>query len=129
MIDSRLIKIASNTKYYGLKDKFTFKTNLKNSKCGDKISMEIIVNKNIIKELRYETESCILCQASASVLADIVKNKRVKTFKQNLNKYLNMKKEKAPKIYKNLNFLLSKKYKNRKDCTLLPLRAFYKAVK
>ena len=90
MIDSRLIKIASNTKYYGLKDKFTFKTNLKNSKCGDKISMEIIVNKNIIKELRYETESCILCQASASVLADIVKNKRVKTFKQNLNKYLNL---------------------------------------
>ena len=104
MIDSRLIKIASNTKHYGLKDKFTFKTDLKNSKCGDKISIEITVNKNIIKELRYETEACILCQASASVLADIVKNKSIKTFKQNLNKYLNMKKDKTPKIYKNLNF-------------------------
>lgn len=129
MIDNKLLEIASNTKFYGLKNNYTYKTNLKNSICGDKISMEISLKKNIIKEIRYEAEACIFCQASANILADIAKNKDVCVLKNNLFKYLNIKKEKMPKMYKNLNFLLSKKYLSRKDCTLLPLRAFYKAVK
>ena len=91
--------------------------------------MEISLKKNIIKEVRYEAEACIFCQASANILADIAKNKDVCVLKNNLFKYLNIKKKKMPKMYKNLNFLLSKKYLSRKDCTLLPLRAFYKAVK
>ena len=129
MIDNKLLEIASNTKFYGLKNNYTYKTNLKNSICGDKISMEISLKKNIIKEVRYEAEACIFCQASANILADIVKNKDVCVLKNNLFKYLNIKKKKMPKMYKNLNFLLSKKYLSRKDCILLPLRAFYKAVK
>ena len=52
MIDNRLLKIASNTRFYGLKNNYTYKTNLKNSTCGDKISIEIILKKNTIKELR-----------------------------------------------------------------------------
>ena len=129
MIDNKLLKIASNTKFYGLKNNYTYKTNLKNSICGNKISMEISLKKNIIREIRYEAEACIFCQASANILADIVKNKDVCVLKNNLFKYLNIKKKKMPKMYKNLNFLLSKKYLSRKDCILLPLRAFYKAVK
>ena len=129
MIDNKLLEIASNTKFYGLKNNYTYKTNLKNSICGDKISMEISLKKNIIKEVRYEAEACIFCQASANILADIAKNKDVCVLKNNLFKYLNIKKKKMPKMYKNLNFLLSKKYLSRKDCILLPLRAFYKAVK
>ena len=128
MINSRLLKIASNTKFYGLKNNYTYKTNLKNSTCGDKISIEITLKKNTIKELRYETEACIFCQASASTLAEIAKNSNFSNFKNNLSKYLNFKK-KVPKRFKNLNFLFEKKYMNRKDCILLPFKAFYKAVK
>ena len=100
MIDNKLLKIASNTKFYGLKNNYTYKTNLKNSICGDKISMEISLKKNNIKEIRYEAEACIFCQASANVLADIVKNKDVFVLKNNLLKYLNIKKEKIPKNLK-----------------------------
>ena len=128
MIDSKVLKIASNTQFYGLKNNFTFKTNLKNSKCGDKISIEITLKKNIIKELRYETEACVLCQASASVLADIAKNTKFSILKNNLDKYLNFEK-KVPKKFKNLLYLLSKKYMSRKDCIHLPFKAFYKAIK
>ena len=35
-----------NTKFYGLKNNYTYKTNLKNSTCGDKISIEISLKKN-----------------------------------------------------------------------------------
>ena len=128
MIDSRLLKIASNTKYYGLKNSYTFKTKLKNSTCGDKISIEITLKKNTIQELRYETESCIFCQASASTLANIAKNTNLGELKTNLMKYLNLSK-KVPKKFNNLTYLMKKKYMSRKDCILLPFKAFYKAIK
>ena len=47
MIDNRLLRIASNTRFYGLKNDYTYKTNLKNSICGDKISIEISLKKII----------------------------------------------------------------------------------
>ena len=40
-----------------------------------KIKIEVVVKKNEISSMRYETESCIFCQASASILA-----KRIKLF-------------------------------------------------
>ena len=128
MIDNRLLKIASNTKYYGLKNSYTFKTKLKNSTCGDKISIEITLKKNTIQELRYETESCIFCQASASTLANIAKNTNLGDLKTNLRKYLNLSK-KVPKKFNNLTYLMKKKYMSRKDCILLPFKAFFKAIK
>ena len=128
MIENRLLKIASNTRFYGLKNNYTYKTNLKNSICGDKISIEIMLKKNTIKELRYETEACIFCQASASTLANIAKNTNFSDLKRNLSKYLNLSK-KVPKKFNNLTYLLKDKYMNRKDCILLPFKAFYKAIK
>ena len=128
MIDNRLLKIASNTKFYGLKNNYTYKSNLKNSTCGDKISIEITLKKNTIHELRYETESCIFCQASASTLANIAKNTNFGDLKANLKNYLNLSK-KAPKKFNNLTYLLKEKYMSRKDCILLPFKAFYKAIK
>ena len=128
MINNRLLKIASNTKFYGLKNNYTYKSNLKNSTCGDKISIEITLKKNTIHELRYETESCIFCQASASTLANIAKNTNFGDLKANLKSYLNLSK-KAPKKFNNLTYLLKEKYMSRKDCILLPFKAFYKAIK
>tara|TARA_Y200000002_G_scaffold28355_1_gene21275 strand:+ start:370 stop:756 length:387 start_codon:yes stop_codon:yes gene_type:complete len=128
MINNRLLKIASNTKFYGLKNNYTYKSNLKNSTCGDKISIEITLKKNTIHELRYETESCIFCQASASTLAHIAKNTNFSDLKANLKSYLNLSK-KAPKKFNNLTYLLKEKYMSRKDCILLPFKAFYKAIK
>ena len=107
---------------------YTYKTNLKNSTCGDKISIEISLKKNTIIELRYETEACIFCQASASTLANIAKNTNFSDLKKNLSKYLNFSK-KVPKKFNNLTYLLKDKYMKRKDCILLPFKAFYKAIK
>ena len=97
MIENRLLKIASNTKFYGLKNNYTYKTILKNSTCGDKISIEISL-KNTIQELRYETEACIFCQTSASTLASIAKNTNFSELKKNLSKYLNFSKKSTKKI-------------------------------
>ena len=53
MISEEIIKIASNTSNVGLKKKYSHKISLKNSICGDKITLGIIANKkkNNINEL------------------------------------------------------------------------------
>ena len=82
----------------------------------------------VIKEIRYETEACIFCEASASTLAIIARNTKINVLKNDLNKYLNLDK-KIPNKFRDLTYLLKEKYMNRKDCILLPFKAFYKAIK
>ena len=41
MITNKIIKIALDTKNFGLKNNFTHKAQLKNKKCGDIIKIEI----------------------------------------------------------------------------------------
>tara|TARA_B110000858_G_C17662069_1_gene407794 strand:+ start:599 stop:874 length:276 start_codon:yes stop_codon:yes gene_type:complete len=85
MITSEIIRIALNTKNVGLKKKYNFKSNLKNSMCGDKIELELIVKNSKINSMKYETESCIYCEASASLLATKIKNLDLTTAINELN--------------------------------------------
>ena len=91
MINSKIIKIALSTKNAGLKNKFTHKSSVKNSLCGDLIKTEFIANKSKIKSMRYETQSCILCEASASLLSSKIKNAKISDLTKEIQ---NIKKQK-----------------------------------
>tara|TARA_B100001059_G_C17818513_1_gene576768 strand:+ start:369 stop:770 length:402 start_codon:yes stop_codon:yes gene_type:complete len=132
MISKKIIQIASNTKYSGLKNYFTHKSTIKNSLCGDKIKIELIANKKVIRSMRYEVESCILCEASASLIANKIKNysfinfkKDVKTLKDNIKN----KKTIIPSKFKEFRHLITKDNLNRVNCVILPLQALLKAFK
>ena len=45
MINKEIIKIASNTSNVGLTKKYSHKISLKNSFCGDKITLGIVASK------------------------------------------------------------------------------------
>jgi len=132
MIDTKIIKIASNTKFVGLNNNFTHKSSLKNSLCGDLIKVEIIANKSKIKSMRYETESCLLCEASASLLANKVKDCSIKSIKKDINKLKRTivdKNYKIPLKFKEFKDLIDKNNLNRVNCIILPLEALLKAFK
>ena len=132
MIDTKIIKIASNTKYVGLKNNFTHKSSLKNSLCGDYIKVEFIANKSKIKSMRYETEACILCEASASLLANKINKIRFDDLKKDLNNLKKIKKNKNlnyPLKFNELKKLLNKKTLKRINCVILPMEALFKAFK
>ncbi len=132
MINKKILKIASNTKNVGLKNKFTHRTSLKNSICGDFLKVEFILTKNIIKSMRYETESCILCEASASLLSKKVRSKNVLTLKKEINllkKKVSENSSSLPKKFKEFGNLISKNNINRVNCVILPLEAFLKVFK
>ncbi len=132
MINSKIIKIASITSNVGLLDKFTHKSSIKNSLCGDFIKAEFIVSKSKIKSMRYETESCILCEASASLFSRNIKNFKVKDLAKEIikiKKFKNNLNYQFPKKLKEFDKLLNAKNIDRLSCVILPMEAFLKAFK
>ena len=132
MINLKIINLASNTANYGLKKNSTHYASYRNKICGDTIKVEINSNGKKIKDMRYETESCIFCQASASTLARIIKLIPIKNLKKEIAKiYDSFDKEKfvLPKKYNLFKPLMNKKNKNRLECIMLPFNAILKALK
>ena len=133
MITNEIIKIASNTSNVGLTNKYTFKSTQKNSMCGDIIKIELIANNSKINSMKYETESCIYCEASASLLAKKIKNLTVSVVKKELNKIKDISSNDANYIFfkkfLEFKFLINKNNIKRLNCVLLPINAVLKALK
>ena len=133
MISNEIIKFASNTSNVGLTNKYTFKSTKKNSMCGDLIKVELIQKNSKINSMKYETESCVLCEASASLLSKKIKNLPIKTIKEELNKLRNISLKDLkfifPKRFKEFKFLINKDNSNRLNCIYLPVDAVLKALK
>jgi len=132
MIDSKIVKIASFTKNVGLKNDFTHKSSIKNSLCGDFIKTEFIVHGSKVKSMRYETESCILCEASASLFSRKIKNAKIKNLEKEIKRIKDFKKKSNYNFsirFKEFSKLINKKNINRLNCVILPMEAFLKAFK
>ena len=132
MINSKIIEIASNTKFYGLNNIYTHKASMKNKKCGDRIDVEINIRLNKIKNMRYETESCIFCQASASILANKDSLFSIKNLKDEIDLVLSCFEKKKTKLPKKLivfKKIINKNNASRLDCIILPFKAIIKALK
>ena len=68
----------------------------------------------------YDTESCIFCQASASLLSRIIKKSNIKTLRNDVNEInLSNKNKKIllKRKYKPFRKLFQQKYKERFNCT------------
>jgi nitrogen fixation NifU-like protein len=133
MITNEIIKFASDTSNVGLTHKYTFKSIKKNSICGDLIKIELISKNSKINSMKYETESCVLCEASASLLSKKIKNLPIKIIKEELNNLkeisLNNLNFIFPRKFKEFKFLINKNNSNRLNCIYLPIDAVLKALK
>ena len=132
MIDDSIIKLASNTSNSGLQNKYSHKISLKNNLCGDKIVIEIIANNRNIISMKYETESCIYCEASASLLSQKIKRLKIKNIKKEFIKLKEISKQKKiriPRNYSDFKKLLNRDNFSRFNCIFLPFDAVIKALK
>lgn len=119
MINQQIIKLASDTSNYGIKKDSNFIATSKNKICGDKITIQLEIKKKIIKKMNYETESCVFCQASASLLSKSIKNKNIeiKSFSKIFNETI-----------KNKTFKKLLNTKERISCVMLPFDALQKLI-
>ena len=132
MINKDIIRLASNTSNVGLKKKYSHKISLKNSTCGDKITLELIADKKKISSMKYETISCVYCEASASLLSRKIKNVKLKDIKNDfitLKKISLKKNVKIPNRLSDFEKLLNSDNLNRFKCIFLPIDAVLKALK
>ena len=126
-----IINIAADTKNNKDIKNHTHFIKLKNSVCGDEIKLKLIINGDEITNIGYQTESCIYCQASASLLSKISMNsKRVKIMKlcDEAKSFFNKDEKNLNKNLKLFSKLFVKENLSRKDCILLPFKAMKKIV-
>ena len=131
-MDKEILKIAQNTKNLSFLDNHTHFAKLKNSTCGDEIKIYLIVKKGKITNFKYEGESCIYCQASASLLSRNIKNKFINEIQfllKEINNLFKNKKITCDKEWKKFLKIMNKSNILRKDCLLLPVKATLKALK
>ena len=82
--------------------------------------------------MRYETQSCIYCEASASLLSQKIVNYKLEDIKNDfitLKKISLKKKVKIPKRLSDFKKLLNSDNFNRFKCIFLPIDAVLKALK
>ena len=128
----KIIKIANNSNFFGLKKKAQYSHSLKNKNCGDEIKVEFDLAKKKLRNFRYEGETCIYCQASASLLSKNI-NKlnldNLSELKTQIQEYFTENKKNQILILFDFKKLLKKENKNRKDCIILPINAILNTPK
>lgn len=101
---------------YGKLESSDIKSEEYNPSCGDKVQIFINLENNIIKEISFVGEGCVISLATASILTDFVKNKLVEDV-LNLN---------ADDIK---NLIKVELGPTRLKCALLPLYAIQNGLK
>ena len=131
-MDLKILEIASYTKNNRILSNSTHYSKNRNPLCGDEMEISLIVKDNIIKDIGYQSKSCVYCEASVSLLSQKIKNKRIieiKEFVKNAEKVFEDVKTDLGKNWKDFKKLLDRKNISRKECLLLPLKTVLKALK
>ena len=130
-MDLEIFNIASDTNNNKDLMNHTHHSKLKNSLCGDEITIKLIIKEEKITDFGYQGKSCIYCQASASLLSKISINNE----KSNINELCNDAKlyfdgnlKNFEKKWKPLKKLFKKQNFIRKECILLPFKTLKRIV-
>ncbi len=72
-----ILEHYKNPSNYGKIEKPSASSKGLNPLCGDELEIYILVEKNIVKDIKFTGKGCAISQASASILTEMVKGKDV----------------------------------------------------
>tara|TARA_B100001029_G_scaffold95390_1_gene78356 strand:+ start:212 stop:610 length:399 start_codon:yes stop_codon:yes gene_type:complete len=131
-MDLEILNIASDTDNNKNIKNHTHYSKLKNPLCGDEIQIKLVIKDDKIIDFGYQGNSCVYCQASASLLSKISLNNKknklnklcddVKSYFDGNLKIIDIKWKSLKKLFKKENF-------SRKECILLPFNALKRILK
>ena len=61
-----------------------------NPNCGDEITLEVKLNKNIIEDMAFSGHGCAISQASTSIMIDTLKGKTIDEAKEVIKTFIEM---------------------------------------
>jgi nitrogen fixation protein NifU and related proteins len=128
----QIIEWSKRTGHVRRLDHVHCKSTAANQLCGDRISVELELDGEIIKNIACNVRGCVLCKASSSVLAE-----KAAGLKLNQLTEIGVKLEQAlksssedlvcfPKEY--TMFFPVRSHKSRHSCVTLPFEAVTKAI-
>ena len=118
-----ILENYQNPKNKGLLNDDTYmKVNMNNESCIDEVNLEVKIENNIIKDIRFDGEACAISTSSTSIMISTLIGKTVKEAENILQNFLNMLDEKPyDKTVLEEAIVYDDIYKNpnRKKCALL----------
>ncbi|RRR67693.1 MAG: SUF system NifU family Fe-S cluster assembly protein [Candidatus Viridilinea halotolerans] len=81
LYQQQIIEHARHPHNFGTLDGATIVHEEHNPLCGDKVRIELIIEADVITDVRFSGQGCAISQASASLLTDELKGMRVATAK------------------------------------------------
>ena len=130
-MDLEILNIASNTDNSRNIKNHTHFAKLKNSLCGDEVLIKLIIKNEKIVDFGYQGNSCVYCQASASLLSKMsINNKKNKLSElcDDADSFFDGNFQIIEKKWQFLKKLFKKKNLTRKECILLPFKTLKKIV-
>lgn len=111
-----------------VEDNSYYKLNVNNESCIDNLDLQIKIDKDIIKDIRFDGEACAISTSATSIMIRLLEGKTIDEALEIINNYENMinENEYNKDILDEAN-VYDEIYKqpNRKKCALLP----YKGIK
>ncbi|BBM83894.1 Fe-S cluster assembly sulfur transfer protein SufU [Candidatus Uabimicrobium amorphum] len=65
----------SDPRNFGKLEDADYHVHVNNPSCGDAIDLEVIVNSGKIEQVKFDGHGCVLSQASASMMTEIIQGK------------------------------------------------------
>ncbi len=103
-------------------DKEYIKINMNNESCIDEVNLEVKLENNIIKDIKFDGEACAMCISSSSIMTEVLIGKNIDDAKEIINNFFNMIDEKeydSNKLEEANVYDDVYKQPNRKKCVLL----------
>ena len=131
-MDLEILNIASDTDNNKNIRNHTHYSKLKNPLCGDEIQIKLVIKGDKIIDFGYQGNTCIYCQASASLLSKIsINNKKNKLNElcDDVKSYFDGNVKIIEGKWISLKKLFKKENLPRKECILLPFKTLKRILK
>ena len=127
-----LLEHYQHPKNFGLveDDRYHLVHNASDS-CIDDIKVQMLIENNIIKDVRFAGVGCTICFASTSIISDLIKGKTKEDALNIINEYFNMidEKEYDEDILEEANaFNTLSKQANRIKCGTIGIKAMKELI-
>lgn len=127
-----ILENYQNPKNRGLiEDKSYNRINTNSESCIDQIDLQIKIENDIVKDIRFDGEACAICTSSTSVMINSLIGKNIKEALEIIDNFENMINEKEYNeevlgeaiVYSDIS-----KQPNRKNCALLTWRGIKEVI-
>ena len=106
--------------------------NSNNSSCIDNIDLYILIEDDVIKDIKFDGEACAISTASTSIMNKALIGKTVSeatTYIENFSNMVDEKPYKKTMLDEAIVFDEIYKQANRKNCVMLPYKGILEALK